>query len=53
MGSRLRRSISFAGMADPKQAHANLEQYIGSHIQKTQLKRKNHMKVAKWAWLEK
>jgi len=47
------RSISFASMADPKKPHAYLEQYIGTHIQKTQLKRKNRIKVSKWTWLER
>ena len=47
------RSIAFTGMDDPKKPHAYLEQYIGTHIQKTQLKRKNRMKVVKWTWLER
>ena len=46
------RSIAFASMADPKKPKAYLEQYIATHIQKTQLKRKNRMKVVKWTWLE-
>jgi hypothetical protein len=47
------RSISFTTMVDPHKPLDYLEQFISTHIQKTQLKGKNRMKVVKWTWLDR
>jgi hypothetical protein len=47
------RSVTFTTLDNPRKPHDFLERYISTHIQKTQLKRKNRMKVVKWTWLER
>lgn len=47
------RSIMSASMDNPSKPHPYLEQFISTHIQKTQLKRKNRIKVVKWTWIER
>ena len=47
------KAIAFASMEKLDKPHAYLEQYIRTHIQKTQLKRKNRVKVVEWTWIER
>lgn len=47
------KGIAFASMDKLDKPHPYLEQYIRTHIQKTQLKRKNRIKVVEWVWLER
>ncbi len=47
------KGIAFASMDKLDKPHPYLEQYIRTHIQKTQLKRKNRVKVVEWIWLER
>jgi hypothetical protein len=46
------KTILFQTLDNPKKPLPYLEQYIRTHIQKTQLKRKNRLKVIEWTWLE-
>lgn len=45
--------ILFTAMDNSAKPHPYLEQYIRTHIQKTQLKRKNRLKVVEWSWIER
>jgi hypothetical protein len=47
------KALFFTTMDNPQKPHPYLERFIRTHIQKTQLKRKNKMKVVEWIWLEK
>jgi len=47
------KGIAFTSMDRLDKPHPYLEQYIRTHIQKTQLKRKNRIKVVEWVWLER
>jgi hypothetical protein len=47
------KTLLFTSIASPEKPHAYLEQYIRTHIQKTQLKRKNRLKVVDWSWIER
>jgi hypothetical protein len=47
------KTILFTGMDNPAKPHPYLEQYIRTNIQKTQLKRKNRLKVVEWSWIER
>jgi hypothetical protein len=47
------KTLLFSGIAEPERPHAYLAQYIRTNIQKTQLKRKNALKVEEWEWVER
>jgi hypothetical protein len=47
------KTILFTSIDDPSKPHPYLEQYIRTNIQKTQLKRKNRLKVVEWSWIER
>lgn len=47
------RIILFTNIDSPTKPHPYLEQYIRTNIQKTQLKRKNRLKVVEWTWIER
>jgi hypothetical protein len=47
------RIILFSGIDNPAKPHPYLEQYIRTNIQKTQLKRKNKLKVVELSWIER
>jgi hypothetical protein len=47
------KTILFTTIDNPAKPHPYLEQYIRTNIQKTQLKRKNRLKVVEWSWVER
>ena len=47
------RIVLFTNIDNPTKPHPYLEQYIRTNIQKTQLKRKNRLKVVEWTWIER
>ena len=47
------RIILFTSIDNPAKPHPCIEQYIRTNIQKTQLKRKNRLKVVEWTWIER
>ena len=47
------KTLLYTSIENPAKPHPYLEQYIRTNIQKTQLKRKNRLKVVDWNWIER